>query len=199
MVSDTTYQGHQESLSCLRKKKALLICQKSFEYALNIFRAILSSWDLTYLSRNFLRDGVGTLHAIAKQLNAGCQGFIGPFPSAFLDKRCCKNCSKDSIQKSIFPNPVVKKSFFVRFFLSIPSGQSRRIWSNDRSPQDTTITNVRADSVKVVRFTASLYINSSSITFWPSKGQAYTPGPFLFRRSRRTLPCKKIANFCKLF
>jgi hypothetical protein len=27
---------------------------------------------------------------------AGCQGFIGPFPSAFLDKRCVKNWCKDN-------------------------------------------------------------------------------------------------------
>jgi len=29
-------------------------------------------------------------------MNAGCQGFIGPFPSAFLDKRCIKNWRKDN-------------------------------------------------------------------------------------------------------
>jgi hypothetical protein len=40
------------------------------------------------------------------QANAGCQGFFGPFPSAFLDKRCCKNCGKDNAAFSIFPNPL---------------------------------------------------------------------------------------------
>jgi hypothetical protein len=42
------------------------------------------------------------------QADAGCQGFFGPFPSAFLDKRCVKNCRKDNAAFSIFPNPLRK-------------------------------------------------------------------------------------------
>ena len=49
---------------------------------LNIFCVLLKAWDLTYLSLALTKAGVGTLQ---KNL-AGCQGFIGPFPSAFLDK-----------------------------------------------------------------------------------------------------------------
>jgi hypothetical protein len=51
----------------------------------------------------FHRDGVGTLLS-AYSASAGCQGFIGPFPSAFLDKRCVKNYCKDRDGVFIFPN-----------------------------------------------------------------------------------------------
>jgi hypothetical protein len=48
--------------------------------------------DLTYLSR-IGRDGIGTLPFTMSE-QAGCQGFTGPLPSAFLDKQV-KNCHKD--------------------------------------------------------------------------------------------------------
>jgi hypothetical protein len=42
-----------------------------------------------------MRDGIGTL----LRFNAvGCQGFPGPLPSAFLDKKCLKNCRKDKAE-----------------------------------------------------------------------------------------------------
>jgi hypothetical protein len=49
----------------------------------------------------FLRDGVGTLFllfilSLSKyKIRTGCQGFKGPFPSAFLDKKIEKNWRKD--------------------------------------------------------------------------------------------------------
>jgi hypothetical protein len=53
----------------------------SFEYFENIFSARY----LTYLAPTFnIRDGIGTF---SRQKRDGCQGFIGPLPSAFLDKR----------------------------------------------------------------------------------------------------------------
>jgi len=45
------------------------------------------SFVLTYLSRHMSRGGIGTL--LTGKPVAGCQGFFGPLPSAFLDK-CCK-------------------------------------------------------------------------------------------------------------
>ena len=57
--------------------------------AFNILIKIDESLDLTYLSRNYPRDGVGTLPG-PQCGTAGCQGFIGPYPSAFLDKQSIK-------------------------------------------------------------------------------------------------------------
>ena len=46
---------------------------------------------LTYLSQLIHWDGVGTLFRVSR---TGCQGFAGPFPSAFLDKRYLKSFGK---------------------------------------------------------------------------------------------------------
>jgi hypothetical protein len=46
--------------------------------------------DLTYLSAE--ADGVGTFSIAMRKI--GCQGFCGPFPSAFLDKQKIKNWRK---------------------------------------------------------------------------------------------------------
>ena len=73
------------------KKPAL--SQTGLEYfELKGFRSL----DLTYLSRYIHRDGVGTLPSLRTGFSlsaavAGCQGFIGPYPSAFLDKWMLKN------------------------------------------------------------------------------------------------------------
>jgi hypothetical protein len=67
---------------------------------MKIFKAV----NLTYLSRQ-KRDGIGTFSMFCDtQTTAGCQGFIGPLPSAFLDKRCLKNWSKDIITRPKLPN-----------------------------------------------------------------------------------------------
>jgi hypothetical protein len=110
LFSDTSYQEidyqkifspHQQYQVWQGTKKTLLIRQKSFEYVVSI----LSSWDLTYLSRFSSGWSWHLTFRLRRKLNAGCQGFFGPFPSAFLDKRCCKNCCKDNVPFSIFPNP----------------------------------------------------------------------------------------------
>jgi hypothetical protein len=48
-----------------------------------------SKVDLAYLSRLW-RDGIGTFPHFVRndkeRFEVGCQGFIGPLPSAFLDK-----------------------------------------------------------------------------------------------------------------
>jgi hypothetical protein len=110
LFSDTNYQGRQKSTRFGTvaagnrrsttpdgQKKTLLISQKSFEYfSFYIFKPVSDlsvpifpsgwSWHLTFYQRRKQR--------IAMLIVAGCQGFNGPFPSAFLDKRCCKNCGK---------------------------------------------------------------------------------------------------------
>jgi len=50
---------------------------------LNTIFPCLLSFDLTYLFPT-CRDGIGTLSRLLTE--TGCQGFIGPRPSAFLDK-----------------------------------------------------------------------------------------------------------------
>ena len=46
--------------------------------------------------------------SVAGATEAGCQGVIGPCPSAFLDKRCVKNWRKDNARigfcKFVFGN-----------------------------------------------------------------------------------------------
>ena len=59
---------------------------------------------LTYLSRYSI--GMELAPYFQQFASAGCQGFIGPFPSAFLDKRCVKNWYKDMDGDPIFPNPL---------------------------------------------------------------------------------------------
>jgi hypothetical protein len=85
-----------------RSKKNSSDSQKSFEYV--VFYIVKPGSDLSVPI--FHRDGVGTLLSVCDiQTSAGCQGFFGPFPSAFLDKRCVKNWRKDIIPFSKFPNP----------------------------------------------------------------------------------------------
>jgi len=57
-----------------------------------------------------------TWHLIALVSVTGCQGFIGPFPSAFLDKRCVKNWCKDRTRKQN------SKSFFESTGQDSPGG-----------------------------------------------------------------------------
>jgi hypothetical protein len=71
-------QGHKKSSSDSQK-------------SLNISRCDNKAFNLTYLSRYIQRDGVGTLPRFR---GTGCQGFFGPFPSAFLDKRCIRTAAK---------------------------------------------------------------------------------------------------------
>ena len=69
--------------------------------------------NLTYLSCTSacsVRDGIGTLYRWLNE--TGCQGFNGPLPSAFLDKRCKKNCCKSNTMGLISPN--ILKCFFGR-------------------------------------------------------------------------------------
>lgn len=70
----TTDQVGMDELIAIKK----LI--RSSDELLHIRRC--SSWNLTYLSRH-TRDGIGTFLRFTE---VGCQGFIGPLPSAFLDK-----------------------------------------------------------------------------------------------------------------
>ena len=56
--------------------------EELFKYVVD---SIVEAIDLTYLSPIFIGAGRGTLSHFHV---TGCQGFIGPFPSAFLDKRC---------------------------------------------------------------------------------------------------------------
>jgi len=65
------------------RKKPYRKNQKGFTYA----KRLSVGFDLTYLSRR-LRDGIGTLLRFKNE--TGCQGFTGPLPSAFLDKRLFK-------------------------------------------------------------------------------------------------------------
>jgi len=78
-------------------KKTLLIRQKSFQYFFVDIIKLGSDLSVPI----FHRDGVGTLlsacYLLRDAASAGCQGFFGPFPSAFLDKRCNKNCPKGKI------------------------------------------------------------------------------------------------------
>jgi hypothetical protein len=90
-------------------KKSSSVNQMSF----NILRKVFKAVDLTYLFRQ-LADGIGTFAVVCEtHTTAGCQGFIGPLPSAFLDKRCLKNCHKDIINRAKLPNKkcqiIVKK------------------------------------------------------------------------------------------
>jgi hypothetical protein len=66
---------------------------------LNKLKYYFEALDLTYLSRLW-RDGIGTFPSLRSgdkqrseerfvnlsEAKGGCQGFIGPLPSAFLDK-----------------------------------------------------------------------------------------------------------------
>jgi hypothetical protein len=91
----STYQKEKEFFTrafrfvrCRRKnKKAHLVNQMSF---LNIVEDNLEALDLTYLSRYSVEPGItGWSWHLANVLYenaAGCQGFKGPYPSAFLDK-----------------------------------------------------------------------------------------------------------------
>jgi hypothetical protein len=63
----------------IENKKALPINQKSFDIFCLRISKLLS--DLSF-SENF-GVGVGTFFRLR---GTGCQGFTGPFPSAFLDK-----------------------------------------------------------------------------------------------------------------
>src|SRR5580658_9267503 len=95
MFSDTTYQGAKKNSS-----------DQSEELSIFFVDIIKLVSDLSVPI--FHRDGVGTLLSACNlaryTASAGCQGFFGPFPSAFLDKRCCKNCGKDIPPFAIFPN-----------------------------------------------------------------------------------------------
>src|SRR5579859_472371 len=96
--------------------------QKSFEYDVNYI--VKPGSDLSVPI--FHRDGVGTLLSVREcdpRTSAGCQGFFGPFPSAFLDKRCSKNCGKDIVAGCIFPNPAVFFLFW-RYLLIAADGAS---------------------------------------------------------------------------
>jgi len=73
---------NQESALVDGNKKALLKSE-----GLIILWMDIVSFVLTYLSRHMSRGGIGTL--LTGKPVAGCQGFFGPLPSAFLDK-CCK-------------------------------------------------------------------------------------------------------------
>jgi hypothetical protein len=88
MFSDTTYQGAKKNSS-----------DQSEELSIFFVDIIKLVSDLSVPI--FHRDGVGTLLSACNlaryTASAGCQGFFGPFPSAFLDKRCCKNCGKGKI------------------------------------------------------------------------------------------------------
>lgn len=53
---------------------------------------------------------------------AGCQGVIGPFPSAFLDKRCLKNCCKCNDTIVEFPNAA--ENFWITDELGVWSPES---------------------------------------------------------------------------
>ena len=105
MFSDTTYQGHQRSLLYRRRRLSPAGKKKLFWFVRRALNIVIrycpagvwlicpdspSGWSW-HLTATF---GAG----------AGCQGFFGPFPSAFLDKRCCKNWRKYRTQSSIFPN-----------------------------------------------------------------------------------------------
>jgi hypothetical protein len=48
------------------------------------------------------------LRLVMTQTVAGCQGFIGPLPSAFLDKHDGKNCRKDRGTVFRIPNLISK-------------------------------------------------------------------------------------------
>jgi hypothetical protein len=81
VVSDTTYQVKSGGAEI---KKALPINhQKSSMKKLYFCKSHSSDLSIP------LRAGFGTLLPAVKR-KTGCQGFIGPFPSAFLDKRCSK-------------------------------------------------------------------------------------------------------------
>jgi len=106
LFSDTTYQenlpevffsggrahpGRSHAPPCSMvdagAKKNSSDSQKSFEYDVNYI--VKPGSDLSVPI--FHRDGVGTLLSVREcdpRTSAGCQGFFGPFPSAFLDKRC---------------------------------------------------------------------------------------------------------------
>ena len=68
----------------MSNKKAHPINQMSFEY----FKKIFLSYCLTYLPLTLQSEL--ELAPCPDKIGAGCQGFIGPFPSAFLDKRYFK-------------------------------------------------------------------------------------------------------------
>jgi hypothetical protein len=40
----------------------------------------------------------------------GCQGFIGPYPSAFLDKHYVKNCGAKVKEQLVLPKIIVQRS-----------------------------------------------------------------------------------------
>ena len=65
---------------------------------------VLSNWNLTYLSRLLY------VMELAPFALRGCQGFIGPYPSAFLDKNYIKNwCAKVKEQLTL-PKIIVQRS-----------------------------------------------------------------------------------------
>jgi hypothetical protein len=81
----------------------------------NIFIEVFKAVNLTYLFPCF--DMLSMSHGVELApfpgcYRDGCQGFIGPLPSAFLDKRCIKNCCKDIISLCKVPNKKCKN--FVR-------------------------------------------------------------------------------------
>lgn len=49
-----------------------------------VYIEYFKAWDLTYLSA--VAGGIGTFSDLPLGNLIGCQGFIGPLPSAFLDK-----------------------------------------------------------------------------------------------------------------
>jgi hypothetical protein len=79
-------QGKREDQSFMRSItgiKKLLRSQKSFEYSDVDIVKLCSD-----LSFRLSADGIGTLFILPQsQYATGCQGFFGPLPSAFLDKK----------------------------------------------------------------------------------------------------------------
>ena len=46
----------------------------------------------------------------------GCQGFTGPYPSAFLDKHYVKNCCAKVKERLILPKIIVQSSLNINRF-----------------------------------------------------------------------------------
>jgi hypothetical protein len=73
-------------MAAVKQKKRFRMVRRAF----NMLRIFKLGSDLSVPHR---RDGIGTLPFTMSE-QAGCQGFTGPLPSAFLDKQV-KNCHKD--------------------------------------------------------------------------------------------------------